>query len=133
MKRRLLVGISLMSVLLLLSAWSFGQAISGDLVGVVKDASGALVPDATVVATNLGTSAKATQHANSQGEFHFVNLSAGHYSLEATAAGMKGGTADVEVVLNKTATANITTGVAGTSTTVEVSETAVTIDTTTPT
>ena len=37
---------------------------------------------------------------------------------------------DVEVVLNKTITANITTSVAGTATTVEVSETAATIDTT---
>ncbi len=133
MKRSLLVGISLMSILLLLSAWSFGQAISGDLLGTVKDASGALVPNATVEATNLGTGAKATQHTNAQGDFHFVNLPPGHYSLEASAANMKGGTSDVEVVLNKTATANITTGVAGTSTTVEVSETAVTIDTTTPT
>ena len=133
MKRSLLVGISLMSILLLLSALSFGQAISGDLLGVVKDASGALVPNATVEATNIATGVKATQHTNAQGEYRFVNLLPGHYSLEVTAAGMKGGTSDVEVELNKVATANITTSVAGTSTTVEVSETAVTIDSTTPT
>ncbi len=122
-----------MSILLLLSALSFGQAISGDLLGVVKDASGALVPDATVEATNIATGVKATQHTNSQGEYRFVNLPAGHYAIAVTAAGMKGGTSDVEVELNKVATANITTSVAGTSTTVEVSETAVTIDSTTPT
>ena len=133
MKRSLLVGISLMSILLLLSALSFGQAISGDLLGVVKDTSGALVPDATVEATNLATGVKATQPTNAQGEYRFVNLPAGHYSIAVTAAGMKGGTSDVEVELNKVATANITTSVAGTSTTVEVSETAVTIDSTTPT
>ena len=38
--------ISLLSVLLLLSAFAFGQAISGDLVGVVKDTTGAYVPNA---------------------------------------------------------------------------------------
>jgi len=122
-----------MSLLLLLSALSFGQAISGDLLGTVRDSSGALVPNATVVATNIATGVKATQHTNAQGEYRFVNLLAGHYSITVDAAGMKGGTSDVEVELNKVATANITTSVAGTSTTVEVSETAVTIDSTTPT
>jgi Carboxypeptidase regulatory-like domain/TonB dependent receptor-like, beta-barrel len=122
-----------MSILLLLSVWSFGQAISGDLVGAVKDSTGALVPNATVEATNIATGVKAVQHTNAQGEYHFVNLLPGHYSLAVTATGMKGGTSDVEVELNKVATANITTSVAGTSTTVEVSETAVTIDSTTPT
>ena len=34
--------------------------------------------------------------------------------MAVTAAGMKGGTRDVEVALNKVATANITTSVAGT-------------------
>ena len=80
MKRSFLVGISLLSLLLLLSAWSFGQAISGDLLGVVKDSSGALVPNATVEATNIATGVKATQHTNAQGEYRFVNLLAGHYA-----------------------------------------------------
>ncbi len=125
--------ISLLSILLLLSAFAFGQAISGDIVGVVKDTTGAYVPSANIEATNLATGVKATTATNAQGEYRFVNLLAGHYSLAVTAAGMKGGTRDVEVELNKVATANITTSVAGTSTTVEVSETAVSIDSTTPT
>ena len=35
----------------------------------------------TVEATNLATGAKATPTTNAQGEYHFVNLPAGHYSL----------------------------------------------------
>ena len=131
MKRNSLKLVSLLGILLLSSVWLFGQAISGDLVGVVKDSSGAFVPSANVEATNLGTAAKSVQHTNAQGEYHFVNLPAGHYSLAVSAGGMKGGIADVEVVLNKTITANITTSVAGTATTVEVSGTATTVDTTT--
>ena len=46
---------------------------------------------------------------------------------------MKGGYRDVEVVLNKIATANITAAVVSSGTTVEVNEQAVAIDTTTPT
>ena len=95
----------------------FGQAISGDLVGVVKDSSGAVVANAQVDATNLSTSYKITTMTNAAGEFHFINLPVGHYSLQAATGGMKGGYADIEVELNKTATANISTSVAGSATT----------------
>src|SRR6516225_6041996 len=109
----------------------FGQAISGDLVGAVRDSSGAVVPNASVEATNLGTAYKTSTTTSTSGEYRFSNLPAGHYSLQATSGSLKGGSADIEVVLNKTATANIIATVAGTTTTVEVSEQATTIDTTT--
>jgi len=132
MKRIALRTISLFAILSLFSIWAFGQQISGDLVGTVKDASGALVPAATVQVTNLATSYKATQTTNTAGEFHFVNLPPGHYSVQATAAGLKGGYQDVEVILNKTVSIAITTAVAGTATTVEVTGQFVPLDTTTP-
>ena len=132
MKRIALRTISLLAILALFSTWGFGQQISGDLVGTVKDASGALVAGATVEATSLATGFKATQTTNTAGEFHFVNLPPGHYSVQASAAGMKGGYQDVEVILNKTASVTITTAVAGTATTVEVTGQFVPLDTTTP-
>ena len=131
MKRFALRTISLVAILALFSVWGFSQQISGDLVGTVKDASGAVVAGATVEATNLGTGVKATTTTNSAGEYHFVNLPAGHYSLQASSAGMKGGYQDIEVTLNKTATAAITTAVAGAATTVEVTGQVATLDTTT--
>ncbi len=133
MNRRTLTLLTLLSLALLLPVLSFGQAISGDLSGVVKDASGAAVASADVDATNLATGFKQTTKTNAQGEYRFVNLPAGHYSLDVTAPGMKGGYRDVEIVLNKVATANISTAVVSTGTTVEVNEQAVAIDTTTPT
>jgi len=133
MKRSLITILALLSLAFLLPVWSFGQAISGDLTGVVKDASGAYVADADVEVTNLGTGFKQTTKTNQQGEYHLSNLPAGHYSVDVSAAGMKGGYRDVEVVLNKIATANITAAVVSTGTTVEVNESAVAIDTTTPT
>ncbi len=123
----------LFGVVLLLPGLLFGQAISGDLTGVVKDATGAYVSEADVTVTNLGTGFKQTLKSNPQGEYHFVNLPVGHYSVDVSAPGMKGGFRDVEVVLNKVATANITAAVVSGSTTVEVNEQAVAIDTTTPT
>jgi hypothetical protein len=133
MKRSILFGISLLSILLLLATWGFSQAISGDLVGVVKDTTGAVVPNATVEATNVATGAKSTQKTNAQGEYHFVNLPVGTYSVGVTAAGLNGRVDNVRVELNQTQTANLTAAVAGTSTAIEVSETGVTVDSTTPT
>ncbi len=131
--KNLLKILTVLAVAFLLTATALGQAISGDMVGAVKDSSGAVVAGATVEVTNLGTGFKQTVTANSAGEYHFVNLAPGHYSVQATGTGLKGGNSDVEVVLNHTATVNITTSVAGAATTVEVSGASATIDTTTPT
>jgi hypothetical protein len=133
MKRSIVTILTLLSLTLLLPVWSFGQAISGDLTGVVKDASGAYVANADVEVTNLGTGFKQTTKTNQQGEYRFANLPAAHYSVDVSAPGMKGGYRDVEVVLNKVATANISASVVSAGTTVEVNEQAVAIDTTTPT
>jgi len=133
MNRRIFTLLTLLSLALLVPILSYGQAISGDLTGVVKDASGAYVANADVEITNLGTGFKQTTKTNTQGEYRFVNLPAAHYSVDVSAPGMKGGYRDVEVQLNKIATANITTSVVSAGTTVEVNEQAVAIDTTTPT
>src|SRR4051812_29009668 len=107
------------------------QAISGDLVGKITDASGAVVPNATVEAVNLGTSQKITTTTNANGDYHFINMPVGHYKITASGNGLTGGFADVKVDLNKSATANIIATVGAAATTVEVVEQAATIDTTT--
>jgi len=108
------------------------QAISGDLLGVVTDSSGAVVSNAQVVATNLGTGIKATTKTNATGEYRFINLPVGHYSIEMTGNGMAGGYKDVQVQLNKQATANITASVSTSTQVIEVNAESLTIDTTTP-
>jgi hypothetical protein len=108
------------------------QAISGDLLGVVTDSTGAVVSNAQVVATNLGTGVKATTKTNATGEYRFINLPVGHYSLQATTNGMAGGYKDVQVQLNKQATANITAQVTSNTQVIEVNAESLSIDTTTP-
>jgi hypothetical protein len=122
---------------LLLFAWAVsstlvGQAISGDVVGTITDASGAAVPNVTVTATNDGTGVRTTVAGNAAGEYRFTNLLAGTYTLSATAAGFATTTLrNVAVVLNTTATQNMTLQVGQVATSVEVQEAAVTIDTST--
>ncbi|MFL6313431.1 MAG: carboxypeptidase regulatory-like domain-containing protein [Terriglobales bacterium] len=108
------------------------QTTSGDLLGVVTDSSGAVVSNAQVVATNLGTGVKSTTKTNATGEYRFINLPVGHYSLEANTNGMAGGYKDVQVQLNKQATANITAQVSSNTQVIEVNAESLTIDTTTP-
>ena len=129
--RNVLKNLLLLGLITLLPVTVLGQAISGDIVGVVRDSTGAVVADAIVDATHISTGVKATTKTNATGEFHFVNLPAGRYLLQAAWVGLKGAY-EVEVKLNQTATANITATVAGSATTVEVSGTIAAIDTTTP-
>ncbi len=108
------------------------QAISGDIVGTVTDATKGLIPDATITAENTQTGMKTTVTTNSKGGYRFTDMPVGTYSLTATASGF-GTTSmrDISVRLNQTITANITLEVGVASTTVDVISSAVTIDTTT--
>jgi hypothetical protein len=111
---------------------AFGQSSSGNIVGIVLDASGAAVPGVTVTATDVATSVKSSAKGNSAGEYRFNNLLIGTYNLEATAPGFNTSSVkNVQVDLNKTATQNFTLQVGQTTTTVDVVESAAVIDTTT--
>jgi hypothetical protein len=110
----------------------FAQLTSGDLSGVVTDASGAVVAGAAVDTLDQATGVKTSQATGGAGTYHFANLPIGTYTVTVTAKGF--GTAqvkDVSVDLNKQSTQNFTLQVGSTATTVEVTESAATIDTST--
>jgi hypothetical protein len=108
------------------------QVTSGDLSGLVTDASGGAVANASVSALNQATGVKSNQTTTAAGEYHFANLPIGSYTLTVSATGF-GSTAakDVAVDLNKQSTRNFTLQVGTTTTTVDVTESAATIDTST--
>ena len=111
---------------------AYSQAISGDLVGTVQDASGAAVPNAAVVATNTATNTNYSVSANGSGEYRISNLLPGTYSVTASATGFNKTTlTNVAVNLNQTATANFTLQVGALSSSVEVAEANAGLDTTT--
>src|SRR5690349_5257610 len=94
----------------------FGQAISGDLVGTIQDASGAGVPGALVSVVNDATNIRTAATANDAGEYRIPNLPAGTYTLTATGTGFGTSTLkSVKVSLNTTSTANLTLQVSATS------------------
>src|SRR6516225_9798398 len=60
---------------------SWAQTTYGAITGSVVDPSGAIVPDAKVTLTNVGTKETRTQQSLADGLYSFVNLIPGTYRL----------------------------------------------------
>jgi hypothetical protein len=110
---------------------ALGQTTSGDLVGTIKDPSGAIIANAKVTATNVETAVVTEVKAGSGGEFRFGNLLPGKYDLVVSSQGFQPYTLHGLVIeLNKTSTTNVTLSI-GANTTVEVAaEAGAVLDTT---
>ena len=99
-----------------------GQA-GGAVDGTVEDASGAVLPGATVTSTSATTGAVRTAISDGRGQFEITNLSAGSYEISASLAGFAGDSATVSVAAGRTATANLTLVIAPLAETVTVMRT----------
>ncbi len=65
------------------------QSIQGSILGSVRDSSGAAVPGATVVITDVDTSVHVTVVTDAAGNYQVLDLTADHYSVAVTAAGFE--------------------------------------------
>src|SRR5579883_543001 len=94
MKNHILIRVLVALGMVVSSSAGWAQAISGDLVGTVVDASGAAVPNATVDAINTGTGVKSTGQSNAAGQYRISNLLAGTYRVTVSATGFSQSTVD---------------------------------------
>jgi hypothetical protein len=135
MRSRLSVFLCLLALLVAiigLAPSAHAQAISGDLVGNVQDATGAALPGITVTATNSATNVKMTGVSNSTGDYRIANLIPGTYDVSASATGFATATLKgVAVELNRTTTANLKLAVGTISTAIDVVDAGALLDTTT--
>ena len=96
------------AAILLLSVFSApmrAQQTYGQINGVVTDPNGAVVPNASILATNEGTSTAVTVQADGSGTYIMTNLQPGIYDVQTTASGfspMKQTGVRVEVGLSTT-------------------------------
>ena len=79
------VCVSLLSLTTILTA----QSGSGSVQGTISDPSGAVIPGASVVATNAATGVKTTRQTTGAGLFVLSPLPAGNYTVSATASGFQ--------------------------------------------
>jgi outer membrane receptor protein involved in Fe transport len=95
---------------------------TGSIEGTVADATGAVVPGATVRVTSPNLIRAQTAISDSQGRYRFANLPPGKYmvTVEPTGGFAKFEQANVDVNLSKTTTIEIKLQAQGTSATVEV-------------
>ena len=84
--QRLIKLFLLLIVFPLSSQFIFAQARIGTVQGTVKDPSGALVPNASVVISQPVTGYKQTTQSDSQGQFKLVNVPFNTYKVRAEAA-----------------------------------------------
>src|SRR5882757_5970547 len=67
----------------------FGQATEGTILGILRDASGAVVTNAVVNVKNVDTGVVRATRPNETGEYVASNLPLGAYTVSVTAPGFK--------------------------------------------
>ena len=67
---------------------AMAQVKSSAITGIVTDASGAFVPNATIVVTNEQTNIAVQAKSNGAGEYTVPYLEAGRYSVAVSATGL---------------------------------------------
>ena len=117
-----LLQATLLFVLMLFAGTTaFAQLTTADIVGTVTDSTGAVIPNATVVATNLGTNETRTVQSSSSGEYTVSLLPVGHYSVSVKATGFQASiTKDLSVEAGDRARNDVHLQTGSESTTIEV-------------
>ncbi len=108
----------------------FAQSERGTITGTVRDASGAVVPDAKVVLSNTQTGVTFNVPSNASGEYTVPQLQVGTYTVRVEKAGFRPASI-TGLVLNASATvrADATLEVGTSVTAVEVSASALSLST----
>jgi len=81
-------AVALLSVIFSLSS-AVAQSTFGAILGTVKDNSGAVVPKANVKAVNTDENTSHQATTNGNGDYEFLNIMPGHYTVEVTAQGFE--------------------------------------------
>jgi hypothetical protein len=131
MKIRMIRGFALLAILALVAMSGFGQTQTARLQGVVHDSSGAVIPNAKVVALNVLTKDASEVTSNASGNYVLPALRPGSYTLTVEAAGFsKTAIRDIELGVSANIAQDVTLEVGKLTEVVEVTANAVTVSTT---
>jgi len=116
MYKKLGVLFALIGLLACLTATAVGQVTGGAVTGVVLDAQGAVVPNATITLRSKDTGQTLTSQTTGAGSYTFPNVPVGTYTITIENAGFQPANQELTVTLNQTTTVNATLQVAGIAT-----------------
>ncbi len=103
---------------------------AGDITGVVRDPSGAIIPGAAVTLTSAATGSERATTTDQSGAYRFALLRPGTYTVTATAPGFSPKKATAEVTVGQVRTANLDLQVGAATQTVTVTAEAAPVQTT---
>jgi len=114
--------LALIITVLLSSDSAKAQLSAGSVTGIVRDASGSAIGDASVTLRNVDTTIEHKTVSNDAGNYVFLNLGPGKYALEATAPGFATKrVAEFILAVNQTASIDISLQVGSQSEVVTIS------------
>jgi len=123
MRSRCNLLLTILLGLFLIAVTHRGQAqdVNASLSGTVTDPSGAVIPGAKLMLTNVGTGFKSSFVSDAGGEYVFRNLTPGKYELMVTATGFKSTTQKgIELAVNQAARIEVHLALGKADETVEV-------------
>src|SRR5262245_31783262 len=119
----------LLLVFTLTASVTIAQEQRGSIDGIVKDATGAVLPGATVTAKNAATGATLSTVTDAAGRFRFPSVQTGTYEVTASLVGFKPmAIPDVLVALGQIKTLDFGLPIGGVAESVEVLATSPVID-----
>ena len=109
-----------LAAFLALAADAAAQTETGRITGVVTDATGGILPGATVTAKSTGTGATRELTTDSAGQYVFANLPPGPYEITASLSSFNPASAKVTVTVGGAVAVDLKMDVAGTKESVNV-------------
>jgi hypothetical protein len=114
-----------------LAGIALAQTDTARLIGTITDASGAVLPGASVAVTNLGTGQVITTQTGGSGEYTVNALRAGKYHIDVKAPGFQSESADFTLDVSQVQEISLKLQAGATSTTVDVTGDVPLVDTAT--
>src|SRR6266542_5509633 len=114
------LGVGVFVVFGLASVRSSGQVVTGSLVGTIRDASGAVIPNADITVTNQKTGVSLNLKSNEAGDYVAPYLEPGTYSVTAKSQGFQTAvSANNDVMVNETRRVDLALSLGSTTQTIQ--------------